>query len=273
MPRAWLTIILSFGLALQVAAQGRFGVAFYDAERLYDTIPSRFYDDRDYTPTGRLRWDAERYDRKIKHTARVVDSLAMPVVVLYGVENEAVVRAIVSTCQQDYSYIHRTQDGSDGLDFAVLYFADWFIPEHITSWRGALCVEGSVRSHPLTIVAVWQSTSIGVLLEQRGLLDSERDLIIVGRPSGNSPSRYGLRDLAVDAERRGRGNVAGVGGWTMRDRAWTNFEGEARCEVYVAEWLLGRNSRPLPTYDRTRYYGGYGSALPVIAYFDEMFAY
>ncbi len=30
------------------------GIAFYDVDKLHDTIPSIFYDDLDYTPSGKL---------------------------------------------------------------------------------------------------------------------------------------------------------------------------------------------------------------------------
>ena len=30
------------------------GIAFYDVDRIYDTLPALFYDDADYTPEGRL---------------------------------------------------------------------------------------------------------------------------------------------------------------------------------------------------------------------------
>ena len=47
-----------------VVTQPSLGIALYDVDRLYDTIPSKFYDDRDYTPSGSLGWSADRYARK-----------------------------------------------------------------------------------------------------------------------------------------------------------------------------------------------------------------
>lgn len=40
-------VIASLGA---IHAQQRTGFAYYDLDRLYDTIPSLFYDDTDYTP-------------------------------------------------------------------------------------------------------------------------------------------------------------------------------------------------------------------------------
>ena len=70
----WLLSILDFSLLiLNCSSYGRppVGIAFYDVDRLYDTVPALFYDDSDYTPEGRLRWTAARYERKIRNTAAV----------------------------------------------------------------------------------------------------------------------------------------------------------------------------------------------------------
>ena len=46
-----------------VAGQRPVGVAYYDVDRIYDTVPALFYDDSDYTPEGRLRWTSARSPR------------------------------------------------------------------------------------------------------------------------------------------------------------------------------------------------------------------
>lgn len=54
----------------------------------------------------------------------------MPLVALWGVENEAVVRDIAAACKGDYSYLHRTLNSLDGMDFALLYYGDLFEPHY-----------------------------------------------------------------------------------------------------------------------------------------------
>ena len=257
--------------AAQIVAQERFGVAYYDVDKLYDTIPSKFYDDRAYTPDGKLGWSAERYRRKVDNVARVVDSLAMPVVVLYGVENEQVVRDVVETSNQDYAYIHRTQDFSDGLDFAVLYFADKFFVERITPWRGALCVEGEANGRSLTIVAANRCSSLGVLFAERKLDREGNRIVLLGQPSKAGFQGLGLQDCSVEAERAGRGNIFTKGAWMMRDRVASNITDVESCDVYIKYWLLDKNAVPQPTFDKGRYRGGYSSSLPIYIYFKEIF--
>ncbi|MDE5963078.1 MAG: hypothetical protein K2G58_03465, partial [Alistipes sp.] len=50
----WLA--LSCASAFRPASAQRIDIAYYDVERLYDTIASPFYNDTDYTPEGRLHW-------------------------------------------------------------------------------------------------------------------------------------------------------------------------------------------------------------------------
>ena len=85
-------VIASLGA---IHAQQRTGFAYYDLDRLYDTIPSLFYDDTDYTPEGRLRWSGERYRAKVERAGAVIGRMAMPLAGVYGVENEEVVKDLV----------------------------------------------------------------------------------------------------------------------------------------------------------------------------------
>ncbi len=104
-------------------------IAFWNVENLYDTIPSRFYDDREWTPRGENRWDTERYRAKIDALARVIDDLGADIVGLAEVENETVVRDLVRALRTDYNYIHRTSGDSRGIDLALLYKGDRFFPD------------------------------------------------------------------------------------------------------------------------------------------------
>jgi endonuclease/exonuclease/phosphatase family metal-dependent hydrolase len=104
-------------------------IAFWNTENLFDTIPSPFYDDAEYTPRGSRRWNTERYTAKIANLARVIDEMAADIVGLAEVENEAVVRDLVRALRTDYNYIHRTSGDSRGIDVALLYKGDRFFPD------------------------------------------------------------------------------------------------------------------------------------------------
>lgn len=263
----WLLLILVALCHAQAQAQRSLDVAFCDVDALYDTIPSKFYDDSDYTPEGRLHWDTLRYRRKVESVARLIDSMAVPIVALWGVENEQVVRDVVMASKGDYAYVHRTHDYSDGLDFALLYYGDRLFPERITSWRGALCVEGQADGREVVLIINHRCTSLGVLLSERGLLRSGRQVIVLGTPSSVNPEEFGLQDHTSVAERAGRGNVVHNGAWQMRDRVASTWPGEVRCDVYAARWLVGEDGQPRATYSNRRYVGGVSKALPIFAQF------
>lgn len=273
-----MTILLLLSVLHCCTAQPArgFSAAFYDADCLYDTIPSPFYDDGDYTPRGRLRWDSRRYTRKVESVARLIDSLATDLVALYGVENEQVVRDITAACSSDYAYVHVTSDSDNGLDFALLYFGDRFMPERTIRWSDALAIRGTACGRPLTIVITHRCSSLGALtarLREMYGATEDNNIMIMGTPNKLNFPEYGLRDATARAERAGRGNAVRAGNWQMRDRIATNISGIACFDVYAARWLLTRTGEPAPTYDRSRYVGGCGRYLPVFIYFDETFAH
>lgn len=55
-----ILFLLLAASGLSAAGQQKVSVGFYNTENLFDTIPSTFYDDKDFTPSGRNRWNSER---------------------------------------------------------------------------------------------------------------------------------------------------------------------------------------------------------------------
>jgi len=264
------------------AAAQPLGIAYCDADHLHDTIPSLFYDDTDYTPQGRLRWDTERYRRKIARTAALVDSLGLPIVALWSVENEAVVRDISRACKGDYTYLHRTLNSLDGMDFALLYYADMFFPHYVESGRRYLYVEGILRRPAgRGPKRRFRSDTIGLVLCSearmfRWAVEALRDerpgtkLVAMGRLPAREVEKYGLRDAHARAERAGRGNIRSRAGWIMRDRIAVDTALRIDAgDVYIRRFLLDpAGTRPLATFDRRHYTGGASYALPVYVYLE-----
>ena len=186
--------------AAQRPQRPRTGFAFYDVDRLYDTLPSPFYDDTDFTPQGRLKWDTERYRSKIRRTAAVIDSMALPLVALYGVENERVVRDLAATCRGDYSYLHRTLNTLDGLDFALLYYGDRFFPHRTEPGDRTLYVEGTLGRDTVGLLLVRDRRMLPWII---GELHEERPqvrLLVAGSVTPRDAARWGLHDATARAE-------------------------------------------------------------------------
>lgn len=268
--------------------QSPVGIAYYDLDHLYDTIPSLFYDDSDHTPDGRLAWNTERYRRKIRNTAAVIDSMRMPLVALWSLENEGVARDIAAACRGDYMYLHRTLNSLDGMDFALLYFGDVFDPYYDEPGRRYLYIEGTLR-HPPRPARRFRGRNLpSPRIDTVGLVlcsdtrmaewvvrDLREDrpgvkLIVLGRSSSLDAERYGLLDALARPAALGRGNVCGRQGWRMRDRILADTALRTGAgDVFARRYLFdAKSGNPLPTYERQRYRGGYGYALPVFTYLE-----
>ena len=244
------------------------GIAFYDVDKIYDTLPALFYDDEEYTPEGRRHWDTERYRRKIRNTAAVIDSMALEIVALWGVENEAVVRDLVAACRGDYTYIHRTLNTLDGMDFALLYYGDRFFPHYVEPGRRYLYIEGTLGRDTVGLVLCAENRMAEwVVRELREERPSAR-LVVLGRSATMDPARYGLHDATARAEYSGRGTIHSRGRWTMRDRILVDTCLETvAADVFARRFLIDpRSGSPLATFKGRVYCGGYGYSLPVFVY-------
>lgn len=281
-----LSIALAATVSLCFArAQPSVGIAYYDLDHLYDTIPAAFHNDTDYTLTGRLGWTGARYARKVRDAAAVIDSMRLPLVALNSVENEGVVRDIVAASGGDYTYLHRTLNALDGMDFALLYYGDVFFPDYDQTGRGYLYIEGELRIAPQRKSfssgqpPAPRSERIGLLLvrDVRSAawvvqeLREERPqvkIVVLGRSSSVDCKAWGMTDATDRAAQAGRGNVRARGGWRMRDRILTDTALRVvRADVFARRYLVdSRSGYPIPTYEKQTYRGGISYALPVFVY-------
>lgn len=262
-------LVITLFLTVQLPAQRRVGFAYYDVDGLYDTQPSPFYDDSDYTPQGRLHWDNERYELRTAKVAAVIDSMSMPVVALFGVENEQVVRDIVSKCRGDYCYIHRTLNRLDGLDFALLYYGDVLFPKRVNTGYDYMTVEAAIGDREYAIVLTRCSRFTGDVVAELQAEQPDRFIIVAGDLYRIDYRRFGLDEATARAERAGRGNAMFRRGWTMADRILVDRRLDTRCDVYARRWLLDSRGAPSAVYNRNSYTGGYGRRLPIFCYICE----
>lgn len=137
-PSIALVLLLTvLNIASELKAQRtpgeRTSIGFYNLENLYDTVPSLFSEDRDYTPSGKNSWGTTRYNRKLHNLGQVIDQMNLDILGVCEVENEAAIRDLVTSLHTDYNYIHRTSSDRRGMDLALLYKGDKFTPDKIRS--------------------------------------------------------------------------------------------------------------------------------------------
>ncbi len=265
MNRATLLSILMLISVNTLFAQ-RVDVGYYDLDKLYDTIPSKFYDDTDYTPDGKYSWNSERYFRKLENMVAVIDSMALPIIGLYGVENEGVVRDLVMRSDQDYSYIHRTRNSLDGMDFALLYYGDKLFVENVESFRNMVVVKASLHDDTPIIIILSRNGQDTIEYLNQNSFDSL--IIVLGNIYQNEIDKMNFTNPLKAKESRGEGNYCATRGWVMHDRIAVNqSEKILKSAVFITPWLLNPSTRtPLTTFSGTNYIGGFGKYLPIFIY-------
>jgi len=110
-----------------------FKVAFYNVENLFDTINQDGSRDGEFTPQSELKWNTEKYNKKIENTAKVlwsIDSLNPPAIIgLCEVENRLVLEDLVKNHylrDAGYAIVHHESPDERGIDVAVLYRSGFF---------------------------------------------------------------------------------------------------------------------------------------------------
>lgn len=258
-------LICAVMCAAGAAARQPAGIAYYDVDKLYDTLPSHFYDDRAYTPQGTFKWDGDRYRRKVEGIAAVIDSMSLPVVALYGVENEQTVRDIADRCREDYSYVHRTLSTRNGLDFALLYWGDRLFIDEVRSGFDYMAIEAAIDGRPIMLI-LCRYSSEAERIASKAARDGKRTVIVMGRTDNFETKGGSFRDATAAAESSGMGNALLSRGWTMLDRILTGMNTGAEASVYARQWMLDRRGRPAATFRGKRYTGGASGRLPIYIY-------
>jgi predicted extracellular nuclease len=101
--------------------------AFYNVENLFDTIDDPAKIDEDFTPTGKLAWNAQRYQNKLFKLAEVFDSLPGQLPAFIGmceIENKNVLQDLIKTgalAGGHYAIIHQDSPDERGIDAVAIY--------------------------------------------------------------------------------------------------------------------------------------------------------
>lgn len=129
-------LFLCFGL-LCCAQERPDCIMFYNTENFFDTKDDPATADEEYSPEGTKAWTYSRYVKKCDHLARAITAVGgydLPVVIgLCEVENKAVLFDLVQhrlLKRVHYSLIHRDSPDRRGIDVAVIYDPERFIPLH-----------------------------------------------------------------------------------------------------------------------------------------------
>ena len=175
MKRLLIPILLLAALLPTVAnAQGKqmmFGVAFYNLENLFDTIPNNPYGrDVEFTPGGSNNWDGRKYWSKIKNLSYAISQLKTeytpdgPAVIgCSEIENITVLQDLVKAeAIKDWNLqiVHHDSPDRRGIDVGLLYNPKFFKLINVTNHRldigyptrDQMCVVGLLGSSRTAII-------------------------------------------------------------------------------------------------------------------------
>ncbi|MEH6703876.1 MAG: endonuclease/exonuclease/phosphatase family protein [Galbibacter orientalis] len=132
-------------------------IVFYNVENLYDTLNDTLTFDDDRTPDGKYQWNLDKYTLKIAQIAKTLKALnndtyiATPTIIgLAEIENIKVLTDLKNhedLLASNYGIIHEDSPDERGIDVALLYKKDSFIPNTIHSRRLIIYNEKGFRDY------------------------------------------------------------------------------------------------------------------------------
>lgn len=172
-------------------------IAFYNLENLFDTKNDSLVYDDDRTPDGKDQWTPLRYTHKIEHMAKVLSEIgskenktAPDIIGVCEVENLGVLEDLVNhefLSAFNYGIVHFDSPDERGIDVALLYKKDAFVPVNFNSHRLLLFKLDGKRDY----------TRDQLIVE--GLLDNEQIYFMVNHWPSRSGGEARSRPFRVEA--------------------------------------------------------------------------
>lgn len=148
------------------------GIAFYNLENLFDTIPNNPNGrDLEYTPSGKNQWDTRKYFNKLHNMATAIAALTTrttpygPAIIgVSEVENRTVLEDLVAQPEiRDWNLqiCHHDSPDRRGIDVGLLYNPRYFKVDNVTNHRlttvpfatrDQMCVVGRLLGQPLAVI-------------------------------------------------------------------------------------------------------------------------
>ncbi|MGB5242959.1 MAG: endonuclease [Lutimonas sp.] len=144
--------------------QEHFSIAFYNVENLFDAEHTEFTLDEDFTPEGKLEWNAERYQLKLDHIAKVIagigadDGANPPLFIgLAEVENDKVLLDLINQKElsnYNYDFVHYESPDERGVDVAFVYRKTFFELNYSEVFPLMIYDQGQARDYTRDILLI-----------------------------------------------------------------------------------------------------------------------
>lgn len=161
-----------FSAKAQKTGQQVAGIAFYNLENLFDTIPNNpLGRDLEYTPNGSRQWNGQKYWEKIDNLGLAISKFVTnttpngPAIIgVSEVENKSVLDDLVANrhiAKWNLQVVHHDSPDRRGIDVSLLYNPRQFHVENVTNHtlteigfatRDQMCVVGSLRGQRIAVI-------------------------------------------------------------------------------------------------------------------------
>lgn len=183
---AIMAMMLATLAAPQVSAQSSrkvqvAGIAFYNWENLFDTIPNNPEGrDLEFTPKGQRQWDGRKYWEKVGNLAFAISQFATkttpigPAIIgVSEIENRSVMEDVVrhpDLSKWNLQVVHHDSPDARGVDVGLLYNPRYFKLENVTNHRlttipyrtrDQMCVVGSLLGQRIAVIVNHWPSRIG----------------------------------------------------------------------------------------------------------------
>ena len=171
-----LVAVTVFPDAPSASAQSRgmqaAGIAFYNLENLFDTIPNNPEGrDLEFTPGGQRQWNGRKYREKLHNLAYAISNLTTktspygPAIIgVSEIENRSVLEDLVAQPELkawNLGIVHHDSPDARGVDVGLLYNPRYFKVQNVTNHRltavsfrtrDQMCVVGSLMGQKIAVI-------------------------------------------------------------------------------------------------------------------------
>lgn len=157
------------------------GIAFYNWENLFDTIPNNpLGKDLEFTPNGPRQWDGRKYWEKVGNLAYAISQFATkttpigPAIIgVSEIENRSVMEDVVNQPalkKWNLQIVHHDSPDQRGVDVGLLYNPRYFKLENVTNHtltaisyptRDQMCVVGRLMGQRIAVIVNHWPSRIG----------------------------------------------------------------------------------------------------------------
>ena len=157
-------------------ATQRFGIAYYNLENLFDTIPNNpMGRDDEFTPNGKNQWGSKKYWNKINNLATAISKMAdsktgLPpaFIGVSEIENESVLKDLVKAepiKRWMLQICHHDSPDRRGIDVGLLYNPRVFRVLNVTNHRLTIPNYESFRTRdPMCVTGILAGDTISVIV-------------------------------------------------------------------------------------------------------------